>query len=135
MKGFFPADPMVIGGRGNFGFGAGMNVPGFGEIPQLESSHVVTSARAGVNVSVQVTRFRGTLPRAMRDAVGDGFGAAFGGGDMKNVRWLGGRGVEIRIGGQVIRTVYTDKAIVQATVNGAKPEEAEAFFDNLELTK
>jgi len=141
VKGFFPTDPMVIGNRGNFGFGAGMNIPGFGEIPQLESSHVLSSGgglggRAAVTVSVQVTRFRGSLPRAMRDAVGDAFGgAAFGGGEVKSVRWLGGSGVEMRVGGQIVRQVYTDKAIVQATISGAKPEEAEAFFDNLELTK
>jgi len=140
VKGAFPTDPMVIGNRGNFGFGAGMNIPGFGEIPQVESSHVLTcggglGGRAGVNVSVQVTRFRGALPRAMRDAVADGFGGAALGGEAKSVRWLGGSGVEMRVGGQIVRQVYTDKAIVQATVNGAKPEEAEAFFDNFELTK
>jgi hypothetical protein len=91
--------------------------------------------RAGVQVSVQITRFRGSLPRAMRDAVGDGFGAAFGGGEVKNVRWLGGSGVEMRAGGQIVRQVYTDKAIIQATIGGAKPEEVDAFFSNLELTK
>lgn len=136
VRGFFPTDPMVVALQGNmFGGFGGMNIPGVGEMPQTESMHQLNcvgafGGRGGVTISVQVTRFRNTLPRAMRDA---GFGGAFGGG--KSVRWLGGSGLEMNLGGQVVRQVYTDKAIVQATISGAKPEEAEAFFDNLELTK
>ena len=143
VKGFFPSDPMVMGAQGNmFGGLGGMNIPGFGEMPQMESTHTLTcgggfGGRGGATVNVQVIRFRGSLPRAMRDG---GFGGAFGGGrfgggEARDVRWLGGRGIEMRVGGDVVRQVTTDKVIVQATVSGAKPEEADAFFDNFELTK
>jgi hypothetical protein len=113
-----------------------MNVPGLGEMPQLESSYTITVPRNnGPSVSVEIVRFRGTLPRLFRDAMEGAAGGRFGGGEVKNVRWLGGSGIEMRVGGDVIRQVFTDKAMVSATVHGGKPEEIDAFFSNFELTK
>lgn len=137
IKGFFPSDPTVFGGKmGGPVFGG--NIAGM-EIPQIESTHGLTTGGFGggkVNVTVDVTRFRGSLPRATRDAIGNiGAGAKFGGGEVRRVRWLGGDAAEVSAAGMVMRVVYTDKAMVMAQVQGAKPEEAEAFFDNFELTK
>ncbi|MBP3959013.1 hypothetical protein J8F10_27535 [Gemmata sp. G18] len=135
FKAYFPSEPTT-----------GMNMqfgPGGGEIPQMESMRTYTTDGFGgkdrVSITVQVMRFRSSLPRAARDAMGN-IDGRFAGGSVQRVRWLGGDAAEMELGGTLTRVVYLDKAVIMVQITGpngarAKPEEEAAFFDNFEVTK
>ncbi len=140
FKAYFPSEPTTMGM--NMQFGPGGALPGGGEIPQMESMRTYTTDGFGgkdrVSITVEVMRFRSSLPRAARDAMGNI--GRFAGGSARRARWLGGDAAEMELGGTLTRIVYLDKMVVIVRITGpngtrAKPEEEAAFFDNFELTK
>ena len=136
FKAYFPSEPTTMGMNMQFG-------PGGGEIPQMESMRTYTTDGFGgkdrVSITVQVMRFRSSLPRVARDAMGN-IDGRFAGGSARRARWLGGDAAEMELGGTLTRVVYLDKAVIMVQITGpngtrAKPEEEAAFFDNFEVTK
>ncbi|WP_162271938.1 hypothetical protein [Gemmata sp. SH-PL17] len=90
FKAYFPSEPTTMGM--NMQFGPGGALPGGGEIPQMESMRTYTTGGFGnkdrVNITVQVMRFRSSLPRAARDSMRN-IDGRFAGGSAQRVRWLG----------------------------------------------
>jgi DNA-directed RNA polymerase subunit M/transcription elongation factor TFIIS len=96
---------------------------------------------APAQVTVQVVTFRDRLPASVRDAVRrTPTNMAFGGVEMRAVKWLGYDAVEQTTPNGVTRVAYTDRHLVSATISGpnmtrARPEDEAAFFDNFEITE
>lgn len=149
FKAYFPKDPKVdkmgdvMGvGRGGGGFFPGMPTGGSGTVNMYSSGDF----NDGVHIEVMVTRIPSGVPSAVREGMsrsaeetqkmvpaGMGF-------EVRTVKWLGEKGMEVVSPNGVMRSVATDKAIYQASIGGpkhgrAKPAEEAAFFDNFVLTR
>jgi hypothetical protein len=138
-------NPFGVGG-GPFG-GGGMPVNIEEYMPESVATYLAGDMFSdSVAINVQVMRYPSKVPSIVRNQYsGDMPGEARDmarqmGVEMKSVRWLGERGMELTMPQGVTRTVVVDNMIYTATVSGrngkrAKPEEETGFFDNFQVIK
>lgn len=139
FKAYFPGEPAVnrVGGVGGGPFGGGG--------PASVAEYTAQSASGSVRVKVEVRRVPGGIPREAREKMEEvitnpRLGMREGGMEVRTVRWLGFKGVEVTGRNMMGRAVLTDDAVYTAEIGTrtggrATPEEEKAFFDGFELLK
>jgi hypothetical protein len=150
FKAHFPKEPQVSGTgdiRGGFGGGKGGGGfgGGFGDFGGDFVGGSVTNYSCGnfnndsVHIEVLVTRYPSGVPSFVRDSFAKGvdarMGGTFSGLEIKTVRWMGVKALQITTPANVTRMAVTDKAVYHAMITGkngsrATKQEEDGFFDN-----
>ena len=104
------------------------------------TAYVVFGPDSPVYIEVIVYPARGKVPESMRRELRDLRPSSLGGMDVRKVQWLGYDCMEVTMPMGVVRSVFTDRAAISATIKGpnnarATKAEEDGFFDNFELTK
>jgi hypothetical protein len=104
------------------------------------TAYVVFGPDSPVYIEVIVYPARGKVPESMRRELRDLRPSSLGGMDVRKVQWLGYDCMEVTAPTGVVRSVFTDRAAISATIKGpnnarATKAEEDGFFDNFELTK
>ena len=147
FKAHFPKEPEVFkvgdfgggafGGKGGGGFGGFGG--DFGGMPGAINTYSCGDFNDSVHIQVMVTRYPSGVSSILRDSMNTGFESQLGGKipgmEVKKVRWMGERAIQITHPGGVMRMAVTDKAVYQATIGGknggrATKSEEDGFFDN-----
>jgi hypothetical protein len=147
FKAHFPKEPQVFkvgdfgggafGGKGGGGFGGFGG--DFGGMPGGVNTYSCGDFNDSVHIRVMVTRYPSGVSSILRDSMNTSFESQLGGKipgmEVKKVRWMGERAIQITHPGGVMRMAVTDKAVYQATIGGknggrATKQEEDGFFDN-----
>ncbi len=131
FKAYFPKEPQeftVNGGFGGLGggrFGGRGGFAGGNELANVTSVTAYTSGGGDAPIiSLNVARFQGEVPAAIRDSVrnlrtGNEYGV-----ETRKVRWLGYDAGDIITGATLTRIVYTDRLMIQVQITGPRGQRA-----------
>ena len=149
FRAYFPAKPeaMTIPVNSNIGFpsrdprGPISFLPKE-DLPPVESCSMYHCGdRNGpVTIEIQVIRFRSAIPSSYRSAVRSLPSGTIDRFKFEHVSWLGYDALDRSMDGAKMRAVYTDRALILATVAGPRftrvqADHEAAFFDNFALTE